>query len=74
VKRRLVKDRNTASIFLRLLRLGQLDAGLVAAVDAIEKQRGFRPPVLVDARIRRSVRAKGFQGAALETLVGNGSV
>lgn len=43
---------------------------LVEAVDAIEKGRGFRPPIFVDVRIRRSVRAAGFTGPAFEDLLG----
>lgn len=39
---------------------------LVEAVDAVEKTRGFEPPVFVDIRIRRSVRAAGFIGSAFE--------
>ncbi len=34
----------------------------VEAVDAVETSRGFQPPVFVDIRIRRSVRAAGFTG------------
>ena len=37
---------------------------LIKAVDAVEETRGFRPPVFVDVRLRREVRAKGFSGAA----------
>lgn len=43
---------------------------LVEAVDAVEKSRGFEPPLFVDIRIRRAVRAKGFQGNAFEKLLG----
>jgi len=43
---------------------------LVEAVDAVETRRGFEPPLFVDIRIRRTVRAKGFQGNAFEKLVG----
>jgi hypothetical protein len=43
---------------------------LVEAVDAAEKMRGFRPPVFVDARISRTVRAVGFREHAFEDLVG----
>jgi len=32
--------------------------------------RGFQPPIFVDIRIRRSVRAAGFTGSAFERLVG----
>jgi hypothetical protein len=43
---------------------------LVQAVDVVEQARGFLPPIWVDIRIRRSVRAKGFQGPAFEKLLG----
>lgn len=45
---------------------------LVEAVGAVETSRGFEPPLFVDIRIRRSVRAKGFQGNAFEKLLGPG--
>jgi hypothetical protein len=44
---------------------------LVRAVDAAEASRGFEPPIFVDIRIRRSVRAKGFTGSAFEKTVGS---
>src|SRR5688500_8003061 len=34
----------------------------VQAADAVEASRGFNPPLFVDIRIRRSVRAPGFTG------------
>src|SRR5271165_2078519 len=43
---------------------------LVKAVDAVETGRGFQPPIFVDIRIRRSVRAAGFTGPAFERLLG----
>ncbi|MCE9568043.1 MAG: hypothetical protein K8U57_39075 [Planctomycetes bacterium] len=43
---------------------------LIHAVDAVEKSRGFEPPIFVDIRIRRSVRAVGFSGANFEKLLG----
>lgn len=43
---------------------------LVQAFDALERSRGFNPPILVDVRISRSVRAPGFNNRALEKLVG----
>ena len=45
---------------------------LVEAVDAVERSRGFDPPVFVDIRISRSVRAVGFNGHNFENLVGAG--
>jgi hypothetical protein len=49
---------------------GNATPHLVKAVDAVEKSGGFKPPLFVDIRIRRSVRAKGFQGNAFEKLLG----
>jgi hypothetical protein len=43
---------------------------LVAAVDAVERQRGFGPPIFVDIRFRRAGRAPGFRGRAFENLLG----
>ena len=37
---------------------------LVQAVDLAEKKRKHKPPIFVDIRLRRSVRAKGFIGDA----------
>lgn len=45
---------------------------LIEAVDEVETHRGFAPPIFVDIRIRRTVRAKGFQGSAFEKLLGPG--
>ena len=49
---------------------GTSTAQLVQAFDALEHSRGFKPPLLVDIRISRSVRAPGFINRALEKLVG----
>lgn len=49
---------------------GNATPQLVEAVDAVEASRGFDPPIFVDIRIRRTVRAKGFQGNAFEKLLG----
>jgi hypothetical protein len=43
---------------------------LIEAVDAVERKRGFEPPIFVDIRIRRAVRAPGFNGNAFGTLLG----
>jgi hypothetical protein len=43
---------------------------LVRAIDSVEKARGFHPPLFVDIRISRSVRAAGFRESAFETLLG----
>jgi hypothetical protein len=49
---------------------GNLTPQLTEAVDAVETSRGFEPPLFIDIRIRRTVRAKGFQGNAFEKLLG----
>jgi hypothetical protein len=49
---------------------GNVTPQLVEAVDAVERSRGFEPPIFVDIRIRRTVRAKGFQGSSFEKLLG----
>lgn len=49
---------------------GNATPHLVEAVDAVETSRGFEPPLFVDIRIRRTVRAKGFQGNAFEKVLG----
>jgi hypothetical protein len=38
-------------------------------VDAVERARGWRPPLFVDIRIRRTVRAPNFQQNAFEKIV-----
>jgi hypothetical protein len=49
---------------------GSGTARFVAAVDKVERERGFEPPLWVDARVSRSVRAIGFRDKAFEQLVG----
>jgi hypothetical protein len=43
---------------------------LLRAFTAVERSRGFEPPVFVDVRARRQVRAVGFQEDAFERLAG----
>jgi len=43
---------------------------LIKVVDAVEESRGFGPPIFVDVRLRREVRAKGFTGGAFEKALG----
>ena len=45
-------------------------ADFVRNVDAVERARGWRPPLFVDIRIRRSGRAPNFQQNAFEKIVG----
>lgn len=45
---------------------------LVKGADAVEEARGFVPPVFIDTRIRREVRAKGFKGNAFGKFLGEG--
>jgi hypothetical protein len=49
---------------------GNATRELVAIVDAVEARRGFAPPVFVDIRIRRNVRAAGFSGRHFAELLG----
>ena len=44
---------------------------LIQAVDAVEESRGFDPPIFVDTRLSRSVRAPGFNGSAFEKKLGS---
>jgi hypothetical protein len=44
---------------------------LVAIVDAVEASRGFAPPLFVDIRVRRQVRAVGFRDRAFEQRLGS---
>lgn len=50
---------------------GNHTAQLIEAVDAVEMGRGFKPPLFVDIRIRRTVRAVGFIGSAFEKQIGS---
>lgn len=50
---------------------GSTTRQLVEAVDAVEASRGFQPPMFVDIRISRSVRAAGFDGGAFGKLLGD---
>jgi hypothetical protein len=49
---------------------GSSTALLLKASAAVEASRGFEPPMFVDLRISRSVRATGFRDAAFEKLAG----
>jgi len=42
----------------------------VGTVDAVERARGKRPPIFVDIRFSRSVRALGFRDSAFQEMVG----
>jgi len=50
---------------------GNATGQLIQAVDAVEVSRGFAPPLFIDIRISRSVRAPGFNGRAFEDAVGS---
>lgn len=50
---------------------GNATPQLVEAVDAVEDARGFRPPLFVDIRISRSVRAAGFRDNAFPEVAGH---
>ena len=49
---------------------GNATGQLVKAVDAVERARRFAPPMFVDIRLRREVRAEGFKGDRFRTTVG----
>jgi hypothetical protein len=51
---------------------GNATRELIRAVDATERDRGFKPPVFFDIRTSRSVRAKGFRDDAFERLLPKG--
>jgi hypothetical protein len=48
---------------------GSATKELVKAIDAAEAQRGFEPPLWVDIRISRSVRATGFRDGEFAELL-----
>lgn len=50
---------------------GTATAQLIRAVDAVEASHGYRPPMFVDIRLSRSVRAPGFNGKAFEKALGS---
>ena len=43
---------------------------LVRILEAVERARGFEPPILVDIRFSRTVRSIGFRDDAVEQLLG----
>jgi hypothetical protein len=49
---------------------GNATPQLVKAVDTVEASRGFEPPIFVDIRLRRTVRARGFREKAFVKLLG----
>lgn len=49
---------------------GTVTDKLVAATDAIEASRGYKPPIFVDIRIRNRTRAPGFSGNTFRDLIG----
>jgi hypothetical protein len=42
----------------------------VRVADAIERKRSFRPPIFVDIRFSRKVRAPGFREGAFQSVLG----
>jgi hypothetical protein len=48
---------------------GSAAPALVEAIDAAESRRGFEPPLWVDIRISRAVRAAGFRDRRFEDLL-----
>lgn len=50
---------------------GSATKQLVQGIDAVEKSRGYKPPLFIDIRLERSGRAVGFQGDAFRETVGD---
>jgi hypothetical protein len=50
---------------------GSATHDLVKAIDAVEAHRGFAPPLWIDIRGSRSVRAAGFRDREFEKLLGS---
>src|SRR4051794_24911304 len=50
---------------------GSSTRALVEGVNEAEALRGYEPPLWVDVRISRSVRAAGFRDGAFEKLLGS---
>jgi hypothetical protein len=50
---------------------GNATKRLVSAVDEVERGRGFEPPLFVDIRYSRAVRAIGFRDRAFEEQLGH---
>jgi hypothetical protein len=49
---------------------GSHTSDLIKAADSVEQDRGRSPPLFVDIRFRRSVRAIGFRESAFAQTVG----
>jgi len=49
---------------------GNATRQLVQAMDVVEAAHGYAPPIFVDIRISRAVRAAGFSGNAFAAVVG----
>jgi hypothetical protein len=49
---------------------GSASKDFIRAVDAHEKTRGFQPPLFIDIRFHRSVKAANFQDRTFERIVG----
>jgi hypothetical protein len=72
---RSTRQRRSEGVDAILFSFGYWGAGsatgpLVDAVNEAEVLRGFEPPLWVDIRISRSVRAVGFRDGAFQTLLG----
>jgi hypothetical protein len=49
---------------------GNVTSEIVQLIDSVEVAKGFQPPLFIDIRISRSVRAKGFNGSSFGDLLG----
>jgi hypothetical protein len=45
---------------------------LIRAIDSAERKKGFSPPIFIDIRLKRNVRAEGFRGDAFERALPKG--
>jgi len=50
---------------------GNATGKLVGSIDAVEHERGFEPPIFVDVRYKRGVRAVGFRDHAFGERLGH---
>ena len=62
--------RTVAGLLVGLLGLGQRSRAILEAAATLEASKGFKPPAFADIRLRRNVRALGFDGTAFEDAVG----
>ena len=57
-------------LYMGILGLGNAVPQFLEVAAALEAARGFEEPVFADVRLRRNVRAPGFNGTAFQSVVG----